>query len=225
MYSIADALLLLAFSQSSLLRGGHGCCSLHFDLQQELLDGHVICVAIKKMATPPPVRSPPPEDEDPSLEEIDSMTGKERFQAIRRRISSSSSMYSPGAGTVVSPADSPPAPPPKRTHVEDENTASLNAKKLTHVTKDRPKRKVRLPSREKLHRESLEELNPPPMPPPMSNAAMDEDDDELTEVPPLPPPPITEEPPEQPSSLPEVPLTLPPPPPATTGMPYLKRCV
>ena len=169
------------------------------------------------MASTPPVVS---SDEDSSLDEIDSLTGKEKFKALQRRISSSTSMYSPAAGTVRSLADSPPAPPPKRTHTaDDEKIASLNAKKLNHATKDRPRRKVRLPSRENLRRGSSEQLQDPPLRPPLPNStSMEEDEEDVPGVlPPLPPPPLTD----TANQLAEVPSTPPPPPPppANSGKP------
>lgn len=159
------------------------------------------------MASTPPLVSG---DEDISLDEIDSLTGKEKFKALQRRISSSTSMYSPTAETVRSPADSPPAPPPKRTHTTDDEETALNAKKLTHATKDRPRRKVRLPSRENLRRVGSGQLQDPPLRPPLpNNTAMEEDEDVPGVLPPLPPPPLTD----PANQLAEVPSTPPPPPP------------
>lgn len=158
-------------------------------------------------ATPPQLSV----DEDDSLDEIDSLTGKEKFKALQRRISNSTSVYSPAAVTTKSPSESPPATPPKakRSH---EKTASVNAKKLTHATKDRPRRKVRLPSRELLHRESKEHLDPPQIPPLPDNAAMMEYEDVLGLMPPVPPPPAAD------PAAPEIPSA--PPPQPTSG----KQC-
>ncbi len=144
---------------------------------------------IKKMSATPP---PPSGGEDTDLDEIDSLTGKEKFKALQKMLSSSGSMYSPSAVAASSTSESPPAPPPKRTRVDDEKIA---AKKLTHATKDRPRRKVRLPSREKLRRDSVEQLDPPLRPPLPNNTAMEDEEG----LPPLPPPPAA---PKEPGTTP-----------------------
>ena len=120
------------------------------------------------------------------MEVIDSLTGKEKFRALQKRLSSSSTMYSSpsGVASLSRSEDSPPAAPPpsKKSHVgagderptggdkdsvfvEEEKVASSRAKKLTHATKDRPRRKVRQPSREKLRSQaSVERLESPMQP-------------------------------------------------------------
>ena len=172
----------------------------------------------KMSATPPPPNSPLPVDADDSLEEIDSLTGKEKFRALQKRLSSSSTMYSSPV-SLSSGSESPPpaAPPPyKKPHVvedfsitseegsdsvfvEEEKEASSRAKKLTHATKDRPKRKVRQPSRGKIREEvsngSFEEH-------PVEFAEEPQPDDVTMQESGLGPPP----------SLPPMPDTPPPPP-------------
>lgn len=142
---------------------------------------------------PPPSGTPPPDDEDQSLEEIDCLSGKEKFRALQKRLSSSSTMYSSAVSSPNTISPSPPlaaspAPPPKKPHIDEEIEASKNAKKLTHATKDRPRRKVRLPSRE-LRRENLEKLDPP-VRPPLPIEMMEASESEL-----LPPTPDSSPPP------------------------------
>ncbi len=160
-------------------------------------------------ATPPPPSSPLPEDADDSLEEIDTLTGKEKFRALQKRLSSSNTMYSSPSGvTSLSQSESPPseaAPPPnKKPHVmdggedrdavflDDENVASSRAKKLTHATKDRPRRRnVRQPSREKLRKCANPERLEQPVQEPEAITMQEDGSDSPPSLPPLPatPPP------------------------------------
>ena len=161
---------------------------------------------------PPPDGAPPPEDGDDSLEVIDNLSGREKFKALQKKLSTSNTMYSSSVSSQSAMSPSPPqtaspAPPPKRPHVDEEKEASKNAKKLVHATKDRPRRKVRLPSRE-MRRESLDKLEPPARPPLPSEGGSDDEEEGVLDLPPPPPPPD--------SAPPPPPDSAPPPPPDST---------
>ena len=86
---------------------------------------------------PPPLPdSPPP----PAGDEEQAEPGRGKFKALQKMLSSSKTMYSsPGVDFSIQAA-----PPPKKQHVSD--TAVEESSTLTHITRDRPKRKVRPPS-------------------------------------------------------------------------------
>ena len=171
--------------------------NFNLSVARDLVLGHSHSnfLVAKMSATPPLPSSPPPRDEDASMDEIDALSGSEKFKAVQRKLSNSSLMYSSAPTTPRSPSGSPPAPPPKRQHVDDEKMASENAKRLTHATRDRPRRKVRLPSRE-MRRESLETPVSSPLP-----KDIEEEEEEGLDLPPPPPPPDST-PPDVPSSPP-----------------------
>ena len=133
---------------------------------------------------PPPPSSLPPGGE---LEEENApASSSEKFKALQNMLSSVPTMYSPPKDQ----ASCEPAPPPsKRAHTEEENNGDspLEASpQLKHTTKDRPRRKVRPPSRKgrsegrnesaetkQLQQDEMlpEEAPPdlPPPPPPLSD--------------------------------------------------------
>ena len=100
-------------------------------------------------------------------------------------------MYSSAVSSSTARSSSPepvagPAPPPMRQQ-SDEEEASENAKTLIHATKDRPRRKVRLPSRK-------QRFDPPAIPLfPMELMV----ESEVRVIPDLPPPPPPESSPPQ----------------------------
>ena len=89
---------------------------------------------------PPPPSCPPPGGEEEKVP----VSSSEKFKALQSMLSGVPTMYSPSK-------DSEPAPPPsKRAHTEpeDERDSQLEeSPQLKHTTKDRPRRKVRPPSR------------------------------------------------------------------------------
>ena len=120
------------------------------------------------MPPPPPPSSPPPG----GSEESATASRSEKFKALQGILSSAPTMYSP-------PSESNRAAPPpsKRVHMEtqgEDDPRSYESPKLKHTTKDRPKRKVRPPSRkvrseryaEPPSTEEEEEEAPPDLPPP-----------------------------------------------------------
>lgn len=142
---------------------------------------------------PPPLPdSPPP----PAFDEEPAETGKEKFKALQKMLSSSKTMYSsPGLDFSVQAA-----PPPKKQHMSDSTAAEIETQALTHATKDRPKRKVRPPTREG----KLSSMKSTDQEVPVSDAMPEETPMEEDTLPPdLPPPP-------PPSSIPP---DLPPEPP------------
>lgn len=130
------------------------------------------------------------------LEEVGCFVSKEKFRALQTMLSSSSTMYSSEVSLSTDRSPSPPAaspaPPPNGPHADEEKETSKNGKKLTHVTKDRPRRKVRPPSRE-LWRKNLVKLHPPARPPLPKVTMMVESNGSVMPV--LPPPPIESAPP------------------------------
>ena len=124
----------------------------------------------------------PPRDENLTIEEIDALTGSEKFRALQKRLSNSDIMYGCSSS---SPSETFRAPPPKRSHLNEEEAV---VRKLTHYTKDRPRRKVRLPSRES-RRESIEHKEP------LTRDSLEEVE-EVTDILPPPPPPPESAPPE-----------------------------
>lgn len=89
---------------------------------------------------PPPPSSPPPGGEEGTATKSKS----EKFKALQSMLSSAPTMYSPSSNDGSAP------PPSKRAHTEHENGEDLrkdDSPKLKHATRDRPRRKVRPPSR------------------------------------------------------------------------------
>ena len=127
---------------------------------------------------PPPPSSPPPGGE----EEKAPVSSSEKFKALQSMLSGVPTMYSPPKDQ----ASSEPAPPPsKSAHTEQENDGDSPFKEspqLKHTTKDRPRRKVRPPSRKgrsggrddseakqlphEVEEVALPEEAPPDLPPP-----------------------------------------------------------
>lgn len=105
-------------------------------------------MAMESDLPPPLPDSPPP----PAGDEEPAETGKDKFKALQKMLSTSKTMYSsPSTDFSVQVA-----PPPKKQHMIDSSTSE--SPKLTHTTKYRPKRKVRPPSREG-KRSSVKEAN------------------------------------------------------------------
>ena len=125
---------------------------------------------------PPPPSSPPPGGEP---EEKATVSRSDKFKALQGILSSVPTMYS----SPRPPGDRAAPPPSKRPHKElanDEDSINEESPKLKHTTKDRPKRKVRPPSRkdksgrgagepkseDQLEDTTLTEEMPPDLPPP-----------------------------------------------------------
>ncbi len=127
---------------------------------------------------PPPPSSLPPGGE----EEKAPLSSSENFKALQSMLSGVPTMYSPHKDQ----ASWKPAPPPsKRAHIEQENDGDSPLEEppqLQHTTKDRPRRKVRPPSRKgrserrndsetkqlphEIQEVALPEEAPPDLPPP-----------------------------------------------------------
>ena len=127
---------------------------------------------------PPPPSSPPPGEE----ESVPKSTS-DKFKALQSMLSSASTMYTP---LKDKPSIEPAPPPSKRAHIRQDSSRDSPAddsSQLTHATKDRPRRKVRPPSRKgrlegqgevnhllqeteeaTLTAEALPDLPPPPPP-------------------------------------------------------------
>lgn len=135
---------------------------------------------------PPPPSSPPPGGEDENA----AISKSEKFKALQGMLSSMPTMYS-------SPKDQQSeraAPPPsKKAHKELENESNSLAEdspRLKHTTKERPRRKVRPPSRKS---KSARVANEPKQPHELDESMT------IDVVPPNlppPPPPLSDLPPE-----------------------------
>lgn len=94
---------------------------------------------------PPPPSSPPPGRDENEV----TVSMSDKFKALQEMLISVPTMYSP-ANSKGQPSDGAAPPPSKRLHRELENEGDLRCaevSKLKHTTTDRPRRKVRPPSR------------------------------------------------------------------------------
>ncbi len=132
---------------------------------------------------PPPLpSSPPPMVED--IPESPVPSSSDKFHALQARIGSSRTMYGPSQGGALQAA-----PPTNRQQVDPEEDEGAESPAMTHYTKDRPRRKVRAPSRTSLRQIGQEPPGweggvSPPAPP-------------TSAPPPIPPPEPATSPPEQ----------------------------
>lgn len=89
---------------------------------------------------PPPPSSPPPGGEEGTVTE----TKSEKFKALQSMLSGVPTMYSPRSSSESAP---PPSKKPHREKENGDNAGEEDTSKLKHATRERPRRKVRPPSR------------------------------------------------------------------------------